>query len=217
VFGVTVWVSAMAFVFSILLKQRLPDFFPFVVTGMLTWTIYTNMANEGCATYLSSADLIRGMPLNPWFYIARTFTKNAYIGIHYLFVAVAINLCFGVVPHLPALALSIPLTSLLLVEIISIQAYLNARFRDVAPLTGMLLQIVPLVSAIAWSPDMLGPYRYLADYNPFFQVVQLVRQPLLGDVPSLTTYAWCVAYIAILGVASIWSVRRATRDVFYLL
>jgi lipopolysaccharide transport system permease protein len=63
----------------------------------------------------------------------------------------------------------------------------SARFRDVPRIITSLTQIVFLITPILWTPDMLGPRIYLAYGNPFFHLIEIVRRPLLGSVPSIDT------------------------------
>jgi ABC-2 type transport system permease protein/lipopolysaccharide transport system permease protein len=39
-----------------------------------------------------------------------------------------------------------------------------------------------------WKPELLRTRTYIAEYNPFYHLVEIVRAPLLGSVPSQQTY-----------------------------
>jgi ABC-type polysaccharide/polyol phosphate export permease len=81
------------------------------------------------------------------------------------------------------------------------------RFRDVAQVIASVLQIAMFVTPIFWFPEQAGTARfYFVDGNPFFHLIELVRQPLLGSVPSASSYAVAIgtAFAGWLFTAFIW-------------
>jgi ABC-type polysaccharide/polyol phosphate export permease len=44
-----------------------------------------------------------------------------------------------------------------------------------------------------WSPALLGDRQWIADFNPLHSLIAVVRDPLLGTVPSPATYAIVLA------------------------
>jgi ABC-2 type transport system permease protein/lipopolysaccharide transport system permease protein len=45
------------------------------------------------------------------------------------------------------------------------------------------VQIVFFMTPIMWKPELLG-----STFNPFYHLVEIVRAPLLGQVPSAENY-----------------------------
>jgi ABC-type polysaccharide/polyol phosphate export permease len=74
------------------------------------------------------------------------------------------------------------------------------RFRDVQPLVGNVVQVAMFVTPILWPPDSLeGSNRLIfVDLNPFHHVIEIVRTPLLGKIPSVESYG-AVALITLAG------------------
>lgn len=74
------------------------------------------------------------------------------------------------------------------------------RFRDFPQLIASILQVFFYVTPIMWMPD-LAPQRasrVLLDMNPFHHLLSIVREPLMGTVPTLTSYLVC-CFMAIVG------------------
>ncbi len=46
-------------------------------------------------------------------------------------------------------------------------------------------------------PELLGPHALLMTFNPFYHMFEVVRGPLLGQIPSLGNYT-AVAVMTIL-------------------
>jgi len=39
-----------------------------------------------------------------------------------------------------------------------------------------------------WKPELLQTRTYITDFNPFFHLLEIVRAPLLGAVPTTENY-----------------------------
>ena len=56
-----------------------------------------------------------------------------------------------------------------------------------------------LVTPIFWPPNNLaGTSRFIfVDFNPCYRIVDLVRRPLLGNAPTLTSYATVLSMVIV--------------------
>jgi ABC-2 type transport system permease protein/lipopolysaccharide transport system permease protein len=77
---------------------------------------------------------------------------------------------------------------------------ISARFRDVPPLIGSVVQIVFFVTPIFWKPELLKGKEYVTDLNPFFHLLEIVRAPMLGNVPSAKSWV-AVLLITLFNIA----------------
>jgi lipopolysaccharide transport system permease protein len=71
-----------------------------------------------------------------------------------------------------------------------ILAILCARYRDLPQIVGSVLQVFFYLTPIMWMPSLL-PQRaglYLLDLNPIFHLLEIVRAPLLGQLPNMTSW-----------------------------
>src|SRR5262249_42904885 len=96
-------------------------------------------------------------------------------------------------------------------------AVLNTRFRDVSQIVETVLQIAVFATPIMWPVEALGERRFIADANPMYHLIELVRAPLLGEAPSLLNWlvALGVAAAGLLIVALL--LRRVDRRIVYWL
>ena len=101
--------------------------------------------------------------------------------------------------------LSIPGIALLFVNgfwVIIVLAFICARFRDVELIVRNLLQIAFLVTPVFWNYQQIAPnQRFMVDYNLFFHFLQIIRLPLLGEIPPARTYLIVIA-TTLLGYAA---------------
>lgn len=49
---------------------------------------------------------------------------------------------------------------------------------------GVLFLITPII----WSPEILTERAYIAYLNPLTHILDILRKPLLGEIPSLWNY-----------------------------
>ena len=61
----------------------------------------------------------------------------------------------------------------------------SARFRDVPPLVGNIIQILMFVTPIFWFSSQLGPgAQPIITYNFMFHLIEVMRAPMLGAAPA---------------------------------
>ncbi len=92
-----------------------------------------------------------------------------------------------------------------------------ARFRDVGPIVGSIMQIAFFLTPVIWQPEQLGRHAVLLPFNPFFALLEILRAPLLGKVPTSETWLAAVLYSLLLcGVAWLLFVRARGRVAFWI-
>ena len=93
----------------------------------------------------------------------------------------------------------------------------SARFRDIPRIISSLIQIVFLITPIIWTPNLLGLHVYLASGNPVFHLIEIVRAPLLGSLPSAQTMMAAFAITAInLLATTLFFIRFRGRIAYWI-
>jgi lipopolysaccharide transport system permease protein len=85
-----------------------------------------------------------------------------------------------------------------------------ARFRDIPPIVNSVMQMAFFISAVIWKPSQLGRHEWLLAFNPFFTLLEVVRAPLLGSVPSLAVWGSALLSSVVLWAAS-WMLFARVR------
>ena len=94
---------------------------------------------------------------------------------------------------------------------------LTSRFRDIPPIVTSLVQILFFVSPILWKPEQVPARAVFVDGNPFFHLLNIVRQPLLGELPALSSWAFSLALtFAGLLLAGLCFVRFRSRIAYWV-
>ena len=89
--------------------------------------------------------------------------------------------------------------------------------RDVAQIVETALQIAVFATPIMWPVSALGDHRFVADINPIYHLIELVRAPLLGNVPSAGNYL-AVFLLTLINVAigGVFFVRFRSRLAYWI-
>jgi ABC-type polysaccharide/polyol phosphate export permease len=86
-----------------------------------------------------------------------------------------------------------------------------ARFRDIPPIVGSVMQLVFFITPIIWHPSLLAGRQRVVNFNPFHHFVELLRAPMLDTIPSALTWTVVLAITAagwIVTLLVFWRYRR---------
>lgn len=214
-----IWFSAMGFVMANLFNQSLAQYLPFLISGLLVWMLISTAIAESTQVLITSAPLISSFSIPIFTHYIRFTLRTYIIFLHNLIILGIVFVIFP--PPLTAATLLVVPGFLLDMLILSGMAVFlsltNLRYRDTNLGVGSALQILPFVTPIFWERGMLSHHRWIADINPFYHMVQVMRAPLLGEAPDLLS--WIVtAFMAasLLALAFIFFVRYRHRIIFWL-
>jgi lipopolysaccharide transport system permease protein len=88
---------------------------------------------------------------------------------------------------------------------------LTMHIRDTPHLLYTLLPFIPIGSPLMWSRDMLQQHQWVADWNPVYHFVEILRSAAL-DTP-VPWFSWMtVATINLLGLLAAFVVYRHKRS-----
>jgi ABC-type polysaccharide/polyol phosphate export permease len=85
------------------------------------------------------------------------------------------------------------------------------------PIVQTVIQMMFLLTPILWRPDQIPGREFLYLFNPFFYLVQIVREPLEGVSPSLFIWAVAVGLTAVGFLVSLLFFSRFRNRIVYWL
>jgi ABC-2 type transport system permease protein/lipopolysaccharide transport system permease protein len=199
-----IMIGALGLLYGQIFKIDTAEYLPFLAAGFFAWGLISNLVIEGCQAFNSSEHLIKQLSAPLSIYVYRVLWSNLLTAAHnvWIFVLVAlwysVGISWSVVLLLPALALI--LVNGLWVGLLL--GLLSARFRDIPLIVASVMQVMFFITPIMWKPDMLPGRALLLDANPFYHFVEILRAPMLGQIPSaenwlaalsVTLVGWVVA------------------------
>lgn len=208
-----IFILMMGIVFSKLFKENLSEYIPFFTAGYLFWTFISNSLIEAAEIFKSNSGYIRQINLPFNLYVFKHLVRQLICLLHNSVVYLLVCLFFQKNPGFVSL-LIIPSCALLLLNmywVCFLVALVCARFRDMIPMISTTMQIAFFVTPISWMPKLLNTDSIILKINPLFYVLESVRAPLLGTVPSLMSWIVCCSMVLIGGVIFLYifaSVRR---------
>ncbi len=193
-----IFVSAMSLVYSTLFHMAVREYLPFVATGTVLWGFIAAIASESIGSFVEAETYIRQMRVNLFVYVFRVVWRNVIVFAHQFAVVLIVLVFFGkFTPQtLPAAIFGLFLFLLQAVWTAPLLGLLGTRFRDLQPIITNMLQVVFFVTPIMWPASFLGPRRWIADFNPFQSLIAVLREPLLGVVPTIWDYLYVIAITA---------------------
>lgn len=218
-FNILLPTAALDFLFSTALGQSRADYFAYVAFGLVLWQFSQAVVIEGCSMFVSAGEVIRNAPLPLSLHAARVVWRNIIILAHNLIVVGLFLALLGklALPHwsiIPALILDLTMAGALALLL----GIINARFRDLAPLVGNVMQLLFFVTPVFWYPRMiLVGLEHWALLNPVAAFIEVARAPLLGTPAPTGTWTIALAVAAVTLVAALFvfaAVRR--RLVFWV-
>lgn len=174
---------SMGLLFSTVFKSDIRQYLPYLAFGMVTWNFLASIASDGPQIFVDSHHIINSLKMPFAVHVLRCVVRNAIIFAHNLLAALATLLILGGTPPAGSalLLLALPLLCLAAFALGLILAILGARFRDLGPMIGMVVQLAFFLTPILWRPeDIPEAHRWWVAINPAYHLVELVRAPLLG-------------------------------------
>ena len=191
--GMALQIVTIGFVFGLLFGVPIQEYLPFVSTGVILWGLVSSSLNEGAMTFITSEALIKQLRLPPITHIVRVIWKSLLGFGHNLIILPIVFLLMGKAIN-ASILLFIPGLLIVIVNLswmVFILATISSRFRDMPPIISALTLMLFYVTPVMWYPSSLSPQvaHLMLGLNPFYHFYQLLRQPVMGEVPTFENYA----------------------------
>lgn len=201
--SMAVMITTMGLVFGNLFKVDLKEFLPFLTLGLVLWAFILSSVTEGCDALITAEGIIKQLPIPLHVHIFRVIWKNLIIFLHniaifpFVLLAVGKDLSWDMFLAIPGFFLLAINISWVLVII----SMLCARYRDMTQIILSIMQVIFYLTPIIWMPKLLSGRIgvNLLNFNPLYHLIDLVRSPLLGEIPSMTSYITAIV-MAIVGI-----------------
>ncbi len=188
-----VFVAAMGPLYGALLGQDVSTYLQHVAISFIIWTFISSSINESGTTFIGAEGFIKQIALPLSVHIFRLLSKNVLMLAHNVLIIVLV-LIFLPPNHWSSVWL-LPFGLLLVLGnmfwIALLLAVLSARFRDIPQIVASVVQVAFFLSPIIWKADMLSQKnRFVADFNPLYHFIEVIRAPLLGQ--PIHAVSWIV-------------------------
>jgi lipopolysaccharide transport system permease protein len=190
ILGTAIWIGVMGFVMASLFGGKLSDALPYISAGTVLWTFIASTMNDGCMLYIHSASVVHAINLPMSVHVFRFVSKNFIMFLHNLLILLVVFIFCHVNVNLNTLYV-IPGLILFMINVTWVSTLLglfNARYRDVQQIIITSMTVLPFITPIFWERAFLKKHFWIANINPFYHAIEIVRGPLLGR--ELNVLSW---------------------------
>lgn len=212
------FVCCIAFVYSFVFGAEIREFLPWVACGFLGWNFISYSLSEGCNVYIANRENILNLNCNHQQYALRLCFRILVIMLHQTVFLVPFFWFFPEYITLNVLVLPFSFAiytynSFLVILILGI---LTVKFRDLQNIVANISLLLFLITPIFWPVGITGR-TFFVEMNPVFHFIQIVRAPILGELPdSNNILAVFISSIILTALAFIID-RKSGKNLFSMI
>lgn len=187
-----------------------PNFTPFLATGIITWTFISQSMSELSGTFIEHGSELQAVRVPFSTYVYRVILRNLIGYGHLMLIYLVVALYFRIwsLPFLPLFLFGLLLVIINFVWIGFVLGMVCVRYRDVQQVVTASLTIGFLLTPVFWDKTALvGSRQLIVLLNPLGHMLEVLRYPLLGQMPSSTSFVFLIL-LAISGSALAWLLYR---------
>jgi lipopolysaccharide transport system permease protein len=201
-----IMIGTMGVLWSVLFKNEVKSFLPFFAIGNVVWTFYAAQINEACTGFTQFESTIKQIRFPMGVYLLRILVRNLIILAHNCVIIVIViavlgpKLTWHVLLAFPGLFLG----TVAMLAISMIVSVFCTRFRDMPMIIQNATMVLFYITPIIWRPEALGEkHQWVAEFNPFAHLVEIVRAPIISGYFPLHSWIWSLATTFVLLVIGI--------------
>lgn len=214
-----VMVGSLGFLYSALFQMPLREYLPYLALSQVLWGFLAALTADSCTVFTEAEPVIRAIRMPFFLFAMRVLVRDSLVLAHNIFVIVIVFAAVWSWPGVTGL-LAIAALPVWMLDALALALLLGgicARFRDILPIVNSVLQIAFFMSPVIWKAEQLGERAVWLPLNPFYDLLEILRAPLLGQVPSAAVWAGALGYSAVLWVVSwLFFVRARGRIAFWV-
>ncbi len=171
-----------------LVNEELDVFVPKLTVGLILWQMISGVLTEAPRMLTENVSMLRNVKIPLWFLTVRLMGRQLINFSHNILLIVAVFIYYGINPGMNIIYSIIGVMILIfeLSLVAHILAGVGARFRDVRFAMETFVPFLFFVSPIFFKSESVA--NNLMWYNPISYMIEVVREPLLGQVPTAMLY-----------------------------
>lgn len=214
-----VFIVILSIIYSRLFHTPLEHYMPFLTVGYVVWGFISSTTSEACNVFFESARIIKQIKLPYSIYVMRVVWRNFIVFLHTIVIYIPVAVYFKVPLTLmtPLVLPGLLLVLLNQVWVAVVLGILSTRYRDMLPIIVTVIQLMMFATPIMWMVGSAENLQLVADANPAYHLIEIVRAPALGVAPHLLSWIVVISMTFVgWGLASALMVSKARRIVYWL-
>ena len=213
-------IVSLGFLYAFLFKMPLAEYLPYLGTSFVVWGLVSGIVLDSCNVFIGAEGYLRQVPMPKSVFVHRMLVRSAVTFLHNIIILPPLFIVFRVPIGWTLFAAFAGILIVLLngIWVGLLLGTVCARFRDMPQIVASLMQVAYYLTPVMWRRNQLPPdWRWFSDLNPFQSFLNIVRDPLLGEMPP--PIAWEVTgAVTVIGfiVATLFFSRFRARIVYWL-
>ncbi|MEM7670288.1 MAG: ABC transporter permease [Pseudomonadota bacterium] len=193
-------VLGIGFLYAEIFNTPWAEYCFFLASGLIAWTYISGVISDSASAVMEGSAHLRAVKISLPILAARVVYRNLIILAHNLVIGVIVVYVTG---HSLNAALiwivpGIALLTLFGLAVGLVIAPFCARYRDLPELIRNLVLMLFFLTPIFWPESQAGRRTLFIDGNPFNSLVNMVRDPLMGE--WIATRDWALAGLFVLAL-----------------
>ena len=215
-----VMIAGMGGVYALIFDQPVNHYMPYLGVGLVVWNLLASLVGDLSTCFINADSYLRSYPTPRSAIIYRVIARDFLTAAHNL-VIVPILLVLFSIPVTAATLLAIPGFFLVAINSVWVGMLLGplcTRFRDLPQIITSVVQLAFFLTPVMFHGSQLDNQLWAVTHlNPFASFLEIVRAPLLGQVPPGHHYLMVAACTVIGGAMALpFYARFRGRIVYWL-
>jgi lipopolysaccharide transport system permease protein len=205
-----IMIAMLGFLWSHIFNQAIETYLPFFTLGFILWNWISAQLNDAALGFNAFQGTIKQIKLPFPIFTLRLAVRQMLILLHNTVIILLVLLFIGkCISWVSLLAIPGLLLIQCVVTLFSIVIMIFcSRYQDMAQVVHVFTQIIFYFTPILWQVELIRNKPYLAEWNPFYHWIEMIRAPLLGSLPSENNLIWSLGSFALLFILSIYYLGR---------
>lgn len=211
---IAVFIMSMGLIWASVLHIDFRAFVFHLTPSLIAWGLISSLIVEATSVFLRAKQTVLTVSMPYPVLVLGLIWKLLIIFTHHISLVVILLVVYRTPPSLNMLLLvpSVALVALNSIWIVTLIGIICLRFRDLQMLIGVAMNIAQFVTPVYWPVERIAPsLGWVVQYNPLYHLLEIVREPLVGHVPALENWLWCLAMLVI-GSTLTFIIYALTRD-----
>jgi len=200
----------LGFLWSHIFNQTINNYLPYFTIGFVVWNWMSAQVLDSAAGFREFQGVIKQIKLPFAIFILRLNMRQGLILLHNSLIIILILSLMGKQFHWINL-MAIPQLFLIQCNLTFLSIIITifcTRYQDMTQVINVATQIIFFFTPILWQIETLKNRVFLAEWNPIYHWIELIRAPLLGNIPTISNYIWSSLSLIILFLLAIYYLGR---------
>jgi lipopolysaccharide transport system permease protein len=214
-------IGMLSILWSTLFKLDVQDYVPFFAIGQVVWTYIAMQLTDASIGFSQFDYIIKQGKVSFSSFILRLLSRNLIIFAHNLLIIIFVITFVSVLGWSKLAILSILGLAILSMGLFGLSLILSivcTRFRDIQMIIQNVLMVAFYFTPIMWKTDQLSErINFYVNFNPIVHYMSIIRDPMLGIIPSITSWVITITVSVVVIIFSIYLLDKYRNKISYWL